>query len=142
MGSKSKGGRGGMGPTYSYGGNTNMTQQAAQQAYQADLAKWRAPTTTGASAPAYQMVSPGTDPVTGKPLEKVQMAKTVGLLNSAPGMGGDQGPPLPAMGVLPTAPVQNRMALARVMPRQQPYVGMRGGSSPNYGGGRGGAGYR
>jgi hypothetical protein len=101
---------------YSYGG-MNMSQAEAQQKHQTDLANWRAPVATGTGA------------ATGVP--------TVGA-----NPGYDGGPPLPGMGVLPTAPVVvPRQQLAQIIRRPQ-YVGGRGGdrSSSGYGYSGGGPG--
>jgi hypothetical protein len=100
---------------YSYGG-INMTQAEAQKKYQADMAAWRAPTTTGTG-------THGMD--TGTITQEAQMYQpegaAVGHLGvpvtqwGATGLGGG-GPALPKLGVLPTAPV--------VVPRQQLAINM------------------
>jgi hypothetical protein len=89
-------------PQATYGGQT-MSQADADAKYRADMAAWRAPTTTG-TAPT---VLPGAPPAD---------------INGVPQMPthymGDPnaGPALPAFGVLPTAPVAiQRSNLASVM---------------------------
>src|SRR5262245_4202345 len=100
MGSSSKGG--GMvagSPQSPYGGS--IPNQAlydrqmadfnkAQADYKQKMTAWRAPTTQGRAAPAKPY-----DP--SKPF------------TGTPGTGVDMGPKLPAMGVLPTAPVAPQM---------------------------------
>lgn len=102
MGKHSKGGSGqAYQPQASYGGQT-MSQADADAKYRADMAAWRAPTTTG-TAPT---VLPGAAPAD---------------INGVPQMPthymGDPnaGPALPAFGVLPTAPVALRNSLATAM---------------------------
>ena len=100
MGSKSRGGgRGGQqaAPTYSYGGQSGMNQAAANAAYKADAANWRAPTT---SAP----MTAGMAPVSTTPSKA---------------FGSDGGPALPGFGVPLAAPTMDvgrqRNTLARQM---------------------------
>lgn len=81
MGGKSKGGGSG-------------SQQDAQAKYEADLANWRAPTTTGAGTAGMAAVSNTPNP------------------NLIPGQGGDMGPALPPI-VAP--PVNPRNVLAQTI---------------------------
>jgi hypothetical protein len=89
MGSKSKSSGGGgtssaggtaSSPQYSYGGQTT-SQADAEAKYKADLAAWRAPTTTGRAPSATPVPTTATS-----------------------AFGSDGGPALPSFGVAPTAP--------------------------------------
>jgi hypothetical protein len=144
MGSKSKGGGGSAAvqqqPQATYGGQT-MSQADAQAKYQADMAAWRAPTSTGTGTAGMDTgtITAEASPAVagGEGLAPVHLGVPTTQWG-ATGLGGG-GPALPAMGVLPTAPVAvQRQQLAQVMQPQNNNF-MRGGSSPGYGG-AGGAG--
>jgi len=138
MGSKSKGGNrnnaaaygyqsSGGGGNATYGGNT-MTQDAANAKYQADLAAWRAPTATGTGTAGMDIgttVSEAPTDFAGSGHLGVPTTQW-----NASGLGGG-GPALPAMGVLPTAPVAvGRTALARAMtPASSTYYNQGGGGT-------------
>ena len=108
MGSKSKGGSSSMQQAaqknYSYGG-TNMTQDAANQKYAADLAAWRAPTATGTGVAGQDIGNVVADASTN-------FAGTghLGVPTLQVGMGQGGGPGIPTVGVLPTAPTRTTLA--------------------------------
>jgi hypothetical protein len=110
---------------YSYGG-INMTQDEANQKYQADLAAWRAPTLTGTGTADQANAN-----ITAGATDNYAGSGHVGVPTTtwgANGMGAG-GPGIPNIGVLPTAPT--------VVPRQQLAQQLfYGGYSKNSPGGR------
>lgn len=141
MGSSPKAGQKTAPQMMSYGG-TNMNQADAQAKYQADMAAWRAPTSTGlgtAGMDTGTMVAAA--PTDGGGTGHLGVPTTDWTAN--PFGGG--GPALPALGVLPTAPIAvPRTILANTM--RQPYRPDSGGggqagrqSSAGYGYGGGGS---
>jgi hypothetical protein len=140
MGSHSKGGGSAVQqqqPQATYGGQT-MSQADAQAKYQADLAAWRAPTTTGTgyagmdTGTITQEASPAV--AGGEGVAPTHLGVPTTQWGANPFGGG--GPAIPNIGALPTAPVAvQRQNLAQVMTPQQPYYGNQSGHgsfSQNY----------
>jgi len=95
---------------YSYGGQ-NMTQDAANQKYQADLAAWRAPTTTGTGTygmDAGNIVNEASAAVEGgNGVAPTHLGVPTTTINYGMGSGG---PAIPTVGGLPTAPTRTTLA--------------------------------